>query len=202
MERSDVRELHYITPVENVPSILAHGILAHNLAAMLAHRSVADEQVQGRRREKAVPGGRCLHEYVNLYICARNPMLFRLHGDHVRLCVLRVSPEVLDLPGAVIADGNAASGYTSFRPAPAGLSFVDRDAVFAERWTEGNQIEVWEKTRVKCAEVLVPVRVDPRWVVGAYVSGGVARDALCATGCALRATIDARLFFVVERGTS
>jgi hypothetical protein len=167
VERSDVRELHYITPVENVPSILARGILAHNLAARLAHRSVADEQVQGRRREKAVPGGRRLHDYVNLYICARNPMLFRLHGDHPKLCVLRVNPEVLDLPGAVIADGNAASGYTSFRPAPAGLSFVDKDTVFAERWTEGDQIEVWEKTRVKCAEVLVPARVDPRWIVGA-----------------------------------
>jgi hypothetical protein len=62
------------------------------------HRSVAMAQIQDRTRLIRVPGGRPLHEYANLYICARNPMMFKRRSDHGALCVLRVSTAVLDLP--------------------------------------------------------------------------------------------------------
>lgn len=52
-----------------------------------------------------VPGGRPLHEYVNLYFCARNPMLFRIKDLHLELCVLQIDTNVLDLPGVVITGG-------------------------------------------------------------------------------------------------
>jgi hypothetical protein len=41
MNRTDVRELHFITPIENVPSIIKYGILSHNLSDRLHHKSVA-----------------------------------------------------------------------------------------------------------------------------------------------------------------
>lgn len=43
MLRSRVTELHYITPVANLGSIVTHGVLSHNLAARLPHASVAAE---------------------------------------------------------------------------------------------------------------------------------------------------------------
>ena len=55
-----------------------------------------------------------LHEYANLYLCARNPMLYKRRESHGTLCVLRVSTDVLDLPGVVLTGGNAASDYTAF----------------------------------------------------------------------------------------
>lgn len=78
MERHEVAELHYITPIENLDSILGRGILSHNRAARLEHRSVALESVQDIRRGKSVPGGSTLHSYANLYFHARNPMMYRL----------------------------------------------------------------------------------------------------------------------------
>lgn len=36
MNREDIIELHYITAIANVPSILQHGILSHTLAEQLA----------------------------------------------------------------------------------------------------------------------------------------------------------------------
>src|SRR2546425_4346574 len=72
----ELLELHYITPMENVPSILAQGILSHRRAGKLRHQSIAMPEVQARRAGRIVPGGRPLHDYVNLYICARNPMLY------------------------------------------------------------------------------------------------------------------------------
>lgn len=64
------------------------------------------EAIQERRRKVQVPGGRPLHEYANLYLCARNPMLFKIVSAQSaeRICVLRVGAAVIDLPNVVIAD--------------------------------------------------------------------------------------------------
>jgi len=196
VDRSDLEELHLITPIANMPSILKHGILCKRRAKPLKPVSIAMEEVQAIRANRAVPGGRPLHDYANLYICARNPMLYKRRSHHLELCVLRVDPAVLNHPGVVIADGNAASSYTAFWPAPAGLAKVDRELVFAEYWTDSNQILKWHKARVKCAEVLVPDRVEPRFIVGAYISCQEVAERLRSAGVDLTITIDGHLFFL------
>jgi len=196
MNRQDLAELHYITPIDNVPSILQQGILSHKRAAPLQPSSVAMQKVQDIRAGKAVPGGRKLHEYVNLYICARNPMLFLRKDQHADLCVLRVSTTVLDLPGVIVTDGNAASDYVRFAAAPDGLSIVDRDRTFAEYWTDPDQVVGWRKKAAKCAEVLVPDRVGPCHLTGAYVSCEQAKAKLEALGTGLPIAANGYLFFV------
>jgi hypothetical protein len=64
MERSRIRQLHYITDMANMASILEQGILSHRLAQRAAsghvsvaasgHVSVADAEVQVRRASKRV----------------------------------------------------------------------------------------------------------------------------------------------------
>lgn len=152
-------------------------------------------EIQEIRANKVVPGGRALHDYANLYFHARNPMLRKRAVRHAELCVLRVSTDILDLPGAVITDGNSASGYTAFRQSPAGLAIVDRDLVFAEYWTDADQIVEWQKKRAKCAEVLIPGEVPPRFFVGAYVSCPEFQQVLIETDFDLPITIDPHLFF-------
>jgi ssDNA thymidine ADP-ribosyltransferase DarT-like protein len=78
LNREQLRELHYITAVENVPSMLQLGLLSHDRAKRVPHRSVAMESIQERRLMKRVPGGRHLHEYVNLYINGRNCMMSKV----------------------------------------------------------------------------------------------------------------------------
>lgn len=195
MRRSDLSELHYIAHIGNVPSILAQGILCYERAQVLSHVSVAMLEIQERRAKRIVPGGLPLHKYANLYICARNPMLYKRLGMHLDLTVLRVSTEVLDLPGTIIADGNASSDYTAFWPSPVGLERVQGDFVFAEYWTDDDLIEYWHKKRIKCAEVLVPGVVEPRFITGAYVSCQESKRRFRATGAHLPVTINGRLFF-------
>jgi ssDNA thymidine ADP-ribosyltransferase DarT-like protein len=169
---ADLTELHYITLIVNVPSILKLGILSNRevMRRRVKSESVALPGVQERRESKVIPGAKPLHEYVNLYICARNPMMYLRRAQHEALCVLQISPAVLSLRGVVIADGNAASDYTSFWPSPSGLVKIDEDAVFAERWTDPDTITEWRNKRVKCAEVLVPDKLDAKSILGAYVS--------------------------------
>ncbi|GMV92427.1 MAG: hypothetical protein AMXMBFR82_22050 [Candidatus Hydrogenedentota bacterium] len=171
MDRAEVRELHYITPLENVPSILDRGILSHARAARIEHESVALEEVQSRRKVKQIPGARPLHEYANLYFDAHNPMLCRRQDENDRICVLRVSADVLDLPGVIVADMNASSDYVTFRPVASGLKLLDSSRVFARYWTHrDNPIDEFRHKSEKCAEVLVPDLVAPDFIIAAYVA--------------------------------
>src|SRR5689334_2999916 len=155
MLRTRVAELHYITPIENIGTILEYGILSHNLAERIPHQSVALAEVQERRQGKRVPGGRPLHDYANLYFDARNPMMFLRKDGWRDLMVVRVSPTVLDLEGVAITDGNAASDGTRFYAAPGGVVELDETAVYAEWWTDPDPWMKQEKKRMRCAEVLV-----------------------------------------------
>lgn len=120
-------------------------------------------------------------------------MMYVRKGDHRDLCVLRVSTDVLDLPGVVIADGNAAGDMTRFGPSPRALAAIDRDLAMAEWWNQSH-----EAKRVRCAEVLVPDMVPGQFIVGAYVSCELARqrfEELDLTEPRLRCTINEHLFY-------
>jgi hypothetical protein len=196
VDRDDLPELHYIVPLENLASIRQHGIVCHRHAARVSHRSVASTEVQSIRAGKRVPNGLSLHDYVNLYINARNKMLFKLRDLHRELAVLRISSGVLDLPGAVIADHNAASSRARFSTAPEGLARIDRDLVFARYWTHPNDPATEEEHgSVMCAEVLLPSRLDPQHVLGGYVSCEESRRALVQIWPELPVTVRGYLFF-------
>src|SRR5689334_19619992 len=130
MQRPELKELGYIVHIETVPSILRKGILSHKRAERIPHNDVALQDVQDLRAKVVVPNGRALHHYANLYFCPRNPMLLKRSGIHEQLCVLRVRDDVIDLAGVVITDGNAASKYSRFAPAPGGLANVDCERTF------------------------------------------------------------------------
>jgi hypothetical protein len=196
MRRDELKELHYITAIENVPSVLENGILSHRRAAKLRHRSVAMEEIQERRKAVIIPSGRPLHEYANLYVNARNKMMYKIHNGHEGICVLRVNTDVLDLPGVVIADSNASSDYVRFAASPEGLRLVNRERVFAEYWTHPDDyIEQLRHGSEMCAEVLVPDRVEQKYISGAYVSCQESLEALNAIAGELAISGDRHLFF-------
>jgi hypothetical protein len=196
LERKDIKELHYITPIANVPSIMRHGILSNELSKRLPHESLAMDEVQVKRRNKSIPGARRLHEYAPLYFDAHNPMLSKRRSRNDQICILCVNPSVLDLPGVIISDQNAASNYVRFFPAEAGLATLDKDRIFATFWLHpDNQIEEWAHSSIKCAEVLIPDRVEPKYVIGAYVANQTALKAFKELNIQLTVCIKNGIFF-------
>lgn len=196
MQRHELEELCFITAISNVPSILRRGILCHDAAAPLRPERIDDPEVQARRR-KRVPQGLRLHEYAPLYVCARNPMMFKRKERHLRTCVLRVSTDVLDLPGVVITDQNAASDYVRFAAAPDGLKIVDRELTFARSWTHPDLIQYYRHKARKCAEVLVPRAIEPSLITGVYTSCATATVNLSGQTSAIQATIHGDVFFLL-----
>ena len=190
-----VTDFHCIMPLANIPSVLTHGILSHEGAARLLHHSVALQAVQDLRDVKQVPGGLRLHQYANLYLHARNPMLSKRRNEAGNLCVLRISTDLLALSGVVLADSNASSKYARFL-APWQWRCLVFDDIFAMNWKHpDDQIAEWRHSARKCAEVLVPHRVDVELLVGAYVVDEAAADRLNSLGFPLPIAIDPVLFF-------
>lgn len=190
-----VIEFQCILPMDNIPSVLKHGILSYERASKLAHRSVAMPEIQDRRDHKQVPGGLKLHQYANLYFHARNPMLFKRKDEAASLCVLRVSTAVCSIQGVVLADSNASSDYVRFLH-PSQWNLLDFDAIYAMDWRHpGDPIAYYRHRSQKCAEVLVPHNIEPRFLVGAYVVDNAAASRLASLGFRLPVAVDSVLFF-------
>ncbi len=201
MDRGVLSELHCIVPIANLASIASLGILSHNRAAAVPHSDLSDATVQERRGGRLVPDirrrkQRELHDYANVYICGRNPMMYVRRDRHDDLVVLRVGCDVLDLDGAIVADGNASSDYTRFHNATDGLAAIDAAITFAGDPTHPSLHEFYDRKRRQCAEVLVPDCVPARYIAGAYASCERSRDRCVALGLPWRITVDPRMFFL------
>jgi len=197
MRRAQVSELFYITHVANVAGIIRGGILSHNRAAKFAPARVDLDTVQEIRARKPV-GSRMLHDHANLYVCGRNAMMYYVvhHNPIDSVCLLRVAPDVLDLPDVVIADGNAARWETRFDDVGKGLGALDHDRIHAQYWTHPEDlIAEYEHKRVKQAEVLVPDGVDSDYVIGAYAPTTTAATAVTASAPRLAVTVTTYTFF-------
>ncbi|MCK4340137.1 MAG: DUF4433 domain-containing protein [Phycisphaerae bacterium] len=72
---------------------------------------------------------------------------------------------------------------------------VDLAARHPFECTGNDQIEEWRKKAAKCAEVLVPNRVEPRFLRGVYVSSDQARADVSALNTGLTVIVDRHLFF-------
>ncbi len=198
MDRSDVKELYYITLISNIPSIMRHGILSHNLSQKYPHDdSIAMLEIQNKRKNKRIPGtNNKLHDYANLYFDAHNPMLCKRQSLNDNICVLRVEHLVLDLPNVIVADRNAASDYVRFYPTIEGLANLDKDKIYARYWTNArDQYEAWDLKAIKCAEVLVPNKVEPRFILDSYVANQTALENFNQLNITLSVCVKNVIFF-------
>lgn len=195
MNRNDIKELYFITFIENVSSIMIHGILSHNKSRGLGYRDISEEGVQKIRAIKKIPGtNRKLHDYANLYFDAHNPMLSARRAENNQICVLRVKKTVLDIEGVVITDKNAARDCW-FKTVKEGLPLLDKDNIYVTFWLDSdNLINQYRLAGIKCAEVLVPDCVQPDYIVGAYVANEAALNKLCEIS-SINAIIKSELFF-------
>jgi len=172
MNKIEVKSLFYITHIDNVPSIVKRGILAHSVVERehVRFTPIYDESIVANRREKRTPGGSSLWDYANLYFQPRNPMLYRVICEKGRrdIAVIGVRPEVLNLPGVVLADGNAANAPTLFYPTPEGMKHIQSQwNVIQNDWWRTDD----GSKRKIMSECLVPDRIPPELIHSIYVPG-------------------------------
>jgi hypothetical protein len=167
-----IKELYYITHIDNVSSILKEGILCHQVIEEknIQFTAIYNKEIVSRRAQRQVSGGKNLWAFANLYFQARNPMLYKVIHDKPldEIVVLGVRKDVIDFTGAFIADGNAANSPTAIIP---------RSKVPRECWAEimtNIQKEWWNQQdgskRKIMAECLVPERIAPEYIQTIYTA--------------------------------
>ena len=187
-------DLYYMAPGNNAPLITVCGVLScnqlrrHEALAELTV-SIADPSVNSRRRDRVVDG-RPLHDYVPLYWATHTPMQYvvtqkerRLRQEDLVFFVFD-SNDVLDVPGVLTTDGNAASEATTFYRGRAGLQYLD--------WKILRTRDCYspEYKRRKAAEVLVPGKIDAALIKHVAVLSAMARVGLLVALGELRETLD------------
>ena len=161
-KQPEIKSLYYITHVDNLPSILRHGILSRRLVQDrgVQFTSIYDAAIVSNRQTKTAPDGRSLWEFANVYFQPRNPMLYRvLHEKDIKeLVILGVSAGVLSSPGAFITLGNAASAATEFVPSAEGRKRILEmwDTIDSDWWNavDGSKRKIM-------AECLAPDAIAP-----------------------------------------
>lgn len=195
------RYLTNINTLDNIVSIMQYGLLSHEQARKIEHKSLALESVQEKRHCKKIPNGLNLHQYASLYISPRNPMMYYLmhHPDKTdpeKMCILLIAPEVLSLQGVVMTDGNAASNITRFYSPEEGLETLNFIGIHATWWTDEDPIVQEERSRTKCAEVLIPHAIPYDMIKGAVVPSEKTRIALDDLGFDKEITVHPYSFFL------
>lgn len=167
----EIKSLYYITHIDNLHSILSHGILSHQsiIDQNIEYRPIYDSEIVGHRKHKTAPDGRSLWEFANVYFQARNPMLYRVvhETNYKDIIILGVQPQVLNIPGAFITDGNAANNPTNFFTYKDGIKVISRNwkIIYNEWWSQSDGSK-----RKIMAECLVPDSISLDNIHSVYVT--------------------------------
>jgi ssDNA thymidine ADP-ribosyltransferase, DarT len=160
--KKNIDSLYYITHINNLASILQRGILSHAIVEKenIPSQAVYDNQIVVNRSAIATPNGKSLWEYANFYFQPRNPMLYRVLRENPDngIVVISIKPSILNIDGAFITTGNAASNMTEIVPASR-----SKDKEFMSKIKGNIDIEWWKEEdgskRKIMAECLVPESV-------------------------------------------
>lgn len=174
------RYIYNLVSIENVKNILKYGILSKNemISKGLRSISIANDEVQSRRDLVKVPNGLYLHDYANLYMDFRNPMLSSLRHKNNDICIICIDPKILNIQGVVMSDMNAARSLVSFFDVKSGLKNIDFNKIFMDNWTSDDSVIYDDNKGAKCAEVLVPHTITPDYILGFIVCSEEAKTKL------------------------
>jgi hypothetical protein len=167
MERH-ITGLYYITHIQNLPSILEHGILSHNEVQQrnLERMKIYNAEIVERRKNKKTPAGDSLWDYANVYFQPRNPMLYTVIDKYRRnnIVVVKVKKTLLNRGDIFVTTGNAAhSASVIDKPTPTLLKEIAR-FLKIEYWKD------YDGTKRKImAECLVPKLIEPQFIECVYV---------------------------------
>jgi hypothetical protein len=133
--RLGLESLYYITPTDNLESILNYGIVARNLAPS-GRFTFENEDIQEHRHLK-IPNIEIpftLHDYVPLFFCSKPPLLYRFQNEPSEVVKIEIDPVVLLKLGALFFNRNARSDsaicYSDFR----NLHLLDWEKIRRRIW--------------------------------------------------------------------
>ena len=185
VKKEDIKSLYYISHIDNVESILKHGIYSHHKikSEHIQPNVIYNADVVSIRENKKLPTGDNLTEYANLYFQSRNPMLYRILHDKGegradkgidQIVLLEIKKTILDEPNTYIAQQNAATQSAAFFPPEKGYEKLNRVILDDQAWW--NDL-VDGKSKIM-AEFLVKDHISPDHILSIYTASQEVKEQL------------------------
>ncbi len=145
--------IYHMSHIDNVASILKHGLLPHGNG--LAKRDISNRDVNARRARVEPVYGQPIHSYVPFYFNPKNAMLYARKDIQQDIVLFVFDRGLIAEADTLFTDGNAATATTRFFNNLQDLSQLSWACLHASSWNSYP-----DGRRVRMAEVLVPHRVS------------------------------------------
>lgn len=193
--------LFYIAHIDNIESILKHGILSHNLAneMELTKVDISNQTVNARRNRFETSLGGNIHDFAPLYFNHKNPMLYTLckNKDRNTLVLLRINPHILLADNVSFSDGNAATKATHFFSNIDDFNKLNWQLIKQGSWYN-YQFGIEEGRRIMCSEALVHNKIETYYINDIFVYDEVVLDKimpLFPNHLGIKTSVNKKLYF-------
>jgi len=162
LRQNGVKYLYYLTPTENLPSILKEGIFSRNEISKWKNFSDhSNQEVQIRRKYKN------LHSKVPLFFNTRNAMTYCWESKNIKFVILALSVKLTDHYSCTITDKNAAADFANFyKLTPENIEKIRLNEIITIRSFYNN----YSKKQRVAAELLVDTgHIAPKWIKKIFV---------------------------------
>lgn len=141
------RSLYHFTHIENLDSILKHGLLSQNEKSKLGinHNDISRQRIQEKRSNTIItcgPGG-SVHDYVPLFFCKKSPMLssviYNKKADQKCIIYFEFPIQIMDQYEMVFSDRSAnASLNPEFYDDTSNLKMLNWEVIDTSKWNDEN----------------------------------------------------------------
>lgn len=145
--------VYHMTHIDNVVSILEHGLLAHGNGR--TQMDISNRSVNVRRMRREPIHHKSIHSYVPFYINPTNAMLYSRKDMQDDIVIFAFDRELINESDAIFTDGNAASASTHFYSDIDALSKLSWRCLNGKSWYNHH-----DGRRTRMAEVLVQTEVS------------------------------------------
>jgi O-acetyl-ADP-ribose deacetylase (regulator of RNase III) len=165
------KQLFYITYIDNIASILRNGIMSHKIIEddKIPYTKIYDSEIVTSRKLRKTPDDKSLWNYANVYLQARNPMLYRVlcEKNASEIAVIAIDRSIMSTLGSFFSAGNAASHLSDIVPIKdSGNAFKEvKSSVDSQWWKD----EDGSKRKIM-AECLIPNQIPSEYLRTIYVS--------------------------------
>lgn len=167
LEQFDFTSLDHMTHINNLDTILKHGLQAHNNP--YKKKDISNQEVNNRRESRENIYGRKIHEYVPFYFNPRNAMMYKNKDEDI--VVLAFDKKLLAQDGILFTDRNASTNSVHFYNKVDDLDKINWNLVKSDRWYDKAPVV----KQIMMAEVLVYKQVSISFLKGIYVKNEVTK---------------------------
>jgi len=149
-----IKAIYHMTHIDNLDTILKHGLLAHDNPYQ--KKDISDCDVNRRRSRREPIYNKPIHSYVPFYFNPKNNMLLRRKNISDDIVILRFSNELLFKENILFTDANASTDRANFYKNISDLEYLNWDCIF----TTGLYNDFEDGGNKRMAEVLIPSKVE------------------------------------------